>query len=201
MAAKEKKDSINLDLEKNYLASAPIESRRSLLVFLMLFQIVLTVIIFKNREVIDNLHQVLNSVLLSCVCSGIAQTFIQFFKPINYKKLIKFWIWGAINGIMTAYWIDFLLANVENILKRVFCDQLIGTPYFQLIFIVYNCLWENYDIIPTLKQIYFKTIIYSLVVFSIPSFISFKYLPPHLIFPLNCITTLVWTIVLSLLTG
>jgi hypothetical protein len=199
----EKKSTAVLDLERNhYSSSAPkLEKRRSLLLVIVAVQAVLSVFIYKNKEAVDGVHHVINSMLLSVMCSGAAQILIQFIRPFNFKKLLKFWIWGGINGIVSAYWINFLVVQFENLPNRVLVDQSIGSPYFQLLFIVFNCLWEGHDVIPTLKRIYIKTLGLSYLIFPLSSIISFGFLPPNLIFPFNCLVTLIWTVVLSLLTG
>lgn len=145
-----------IDLEKNEIANQVTlinNKSKSLLAFLTVVEFISLIIVVKHREVIDNVHQLLNSVLLGILGATFGQSVIQLFKQVHYSKLVKFFIWGAINGILSSLWIDTLVYKFPDVFTRVMVDQLVGSPFFQLLFIILNCLWENTNISIAMKTV------------------------------------------------
>lgn len=145
-----------LDLEKNELTiqPSPLKPRsKTLLSFITIIEFISLLIVIKHREVIDNVHQLLNSILLGIITATLGQSIIQLFRQVHYDRIGKFFIWGAINGVLSSLWIDCLVYKLPDVLSRVLVDQLVGSPLFQLLFIVLNCLWENTDISIAMKTV------------------------------------------------
>src|SRR5690349_20555719 len=96
------------DLEKN---AHVVEGHRtkSLLIVITFLEILSILILIKHREVIDNVHQMLNSILLGILTAGVAQSIIQLYRHVNYNRLLKFCVWGGINGVLSSLWIDTLV--------------------------------------------------------------------------------------------
>lgn len=190
------------DLEKNEISfQHPIRTRsKSLLLILTILEFIALVVVVHHREVIDNVHQLLNSVLLGIFSAVLGQSIIQLFRQVHYNRLGKFVIWGAVNGALSSLWIDLLIYRFPDVISRVLVDQLVGSPIFQLIFVILNCLFENSNISIAMKTTYITTLKVCYMFWPICSIVSFQFLPPHLIFPFNCFISLIWNVVLSLLT-
>lgn len=203
------------DLEKNvHVVDA--HRTKALLSAIIILEVVAIVILIQNREVIDNVHQMLNSVLLGVLTAGFAQSIIQLFRRVHYGRLFKFCLWGAMNGVMSSVWIDTLVVRLETPLHRILTDQFIGTPIFQTIFIIYNSLWENIDIkgafksvsklhfmhcsqLLTRNQTFWRMLGTSYLIWPVCSIVSFNFLPQHLIFPFTCFVNVIWTLALGLI--
>lgn len=173
---------------------------RLLLLALIVIHVVLLALVVQHREKIDDYHQLLNSVLLGTLTSSFGQSIIQLVKGFNSKRLLKFLIWGWFNGVLSSIWLEYLVLNYTDALHRILFDQLVGSPIFQLIFTVFNAVYENASISNAIRTTYLTTLKASYLVWPFCSIISFNFLPLHLIFPFNCLVTLLWSVILSLLT-
>ncbi|ODV64190.1 Mpv17/PMP22 family protein ASCRUDRAFT_18481, partial [Ascoidea rubescens DSM 1968] len=136
--------------------------------------------------------------LFGSITSTLAQSFNQIYnRKYAYNQLMKFAIWGSINGVLTCMWIDFLVFRFDNIVFRVLVDQSIGSPTFQLIYFLLSCLWDNLEIKKSFKSIFLRGLKYSYFIWPTFSCLSFMILPPEYIFPANCMVNLIWNIILS----
>lgn len=169
-----------------------------LMILITLLESICIFTLIENREIIDNVHRLLNSILLGILTAGLGQSLIQLFRRVYYSRLAKFCIWGAVNGILSSLWIDTLL-KVEPTSLRILVDQSVGTPFFQSAFILFNCAWENTDFLSSFRQTFLKMLGTSYAVWPLCSIISFNFLPPHLIFPFNCFVNVLWTLALGLI--
>jgi hypothetical protein len=140
------------DLEKN---AHVVEGHRtkSLLIVITFLEILSILILIKHREVIDNVHQMLNSILLGILTAGVAQSIIQLYRHVNYNRLLKFCVWGGINGVLSSLWIDTLVLQFEQTPHRIIVDQVVGTPFFQSAFLIFNSVWENHDFYPAFASV------------------------------------------------
>ncbi|KAH3675653.1 hypothetical protein WICMUC_002570 [Wickerhamomyces mucosus] len=188
----------NLNIKNNH----QISRSRSVIYFTILIKLTSIFLLLKNRDLIENVHQLLNSILLGFLTAGLAQTIIQTFRAVNFNKILKFALWGGISGISGSLWIDYLVVEFpknDDIIYRVAVDQLVGAPFFQSLFLIYNCLWEGNNIKIAFHTNFLKTLLMSYLIWPASSVISFGYLPQHFIFPFTCAVGVVWTVILGLL--
>lgn len=141
-----------VDIEKNLEVDIQARSKSTILL-ITFFELACIIFLMHHREYIDSLHQMLNSILMGMFTAGFAQSVIQLYRYVNYHRLAKFYVWGAVNGVISSLWIDYLVYNFPAVSMRVAVDQCIGSPFFQAIFIIYNCIWENLDILPAFKTV------------------------------------------------
>ncbi|OWB64656.1 hypothetical protein B5S31_g5547 [[Candida] boidinii] len=175
------------------------DSLREKFIYAISLQIFICYLIFIYFEKLNELMPLLSSLLLGGVTCCIATSLTQFYhKNYSFIKHLKFFIWGMLNGFLTNHWIQYLCFRIDNKFKRFLIDQSIGALTFQLIFVLYNCIWENS--FHNIKSIYLNSIKYSYFIWPLVSFLSFNYLKEEIIFPLNCFINLIWTVTLSFLT-
>ncbi|GMF55584.1 unnamed protein product [[Candida] boidinii] len=175
------------------------DSLREKFIYAISIQIFICYLIFLYFEKLNELMPLLSSLLLGGVTCCIAASLTQFYhKNYSFIKHVKFFVWGMINGFLTNHWIQFLCFRIDNKFKRFLIDQSIGALTFQLIFVLYNCIWENS--FHNIRTIYLNSIKYSYFIWPLVSFLSFNYLKEEIIFPLNCFINLIWTVTLSFLT-
>lgn len=137
-------------------------------------------------------------VLVGLLSSGVAQLVNQFYKRLwHWLSILRFIVWGSINGVLTSLWIDMLIVQFPNIIVRVLVDQLVGSPCFQLIFLALAAIWDNSDIKTVLRVNYLRSLKLSYLIWPSFSILSFSILPPELIFPCNCLVNLIWNVILS----
>ncbi|ODV87582.1 hypothetical protein CANARDRAFT_26966 [[Candida] arabinofermentans NRRL YB-2248] len=176
----------------------PIRERFSYAIACQLF---LVYLIFLYYEHINLVHPLLAGLLLGGQSSCMAQSLNQYYhKTYSFNKHVKFYIWGTLNGLFTTVWIHILFTYVEHPMYRFLVDQSIGTGLFQFMFVLFNCVWERADLITQLKTTYVSALKYSYMIWPAISFLSFNYLTPEVIFPLNCFCNLIFTFVLAILT-
>ncbi|ODV97055.1 hypothetical protein PACTADRAFT_15555 [Pachysolen tannophilus NRRL Y-2460] len=184
------------DNKKSFIKSY--HSRRNLLA-LILVESLAAVVFFLKYDILVINHRLLGSCLLGSITSILGQTIDQFFKSnFSANKFFKFLLWGAINGLFSELWIDFIFVNArENNVKKILMDQIIGNPTFQLVFIIFSCIWDNNDIKLALRTSYIKTLKLSFFIWPSFSILAFTILPENLVFPMNCILSLIWNVILS----
>ncbi|GMM36552.1 hypothetical protein DASC09_038770 [Saccharomycopsis crataegensis] len=138
-------------------------------------------------------------VIIGSLSSVIAQLINQFYRRhYSLSHVAKFLIWGCINGVLTSLWIDMLFVQFDHTVARVMVDQLIGSPFFQLVFLVLNAIWDNNNDIRTYLRVnYLKSLKLSYLIWPCFSILSFSILPPEFIFPCNCLVNLIWNVILS----
>lgn len=167
---------------------------------LICVEVVSTLSFYIGYDELNYYHNFLGALLLGASTLLLAQTITEVYKStfFSWDKHFKFVIWGFINGVFSKLWIDFILINyAQDNFMKILLDQLLGNPISQLVFVIYNCIWENNDFRMGLQASYWKTMKYSLFVFPVFSAIAFTMLPESYIFPVNCLVTLSWNIVLS----
>lgn len=193
----------SIDLEKNIFQQQPITYSKTPIYFLTLSHIFLIWISITNNERLSKFHPLLNSVALGILTSGLAQSIIQCFKPVHYGKLLKFYTWGAINGILSSMWINYILSTFpekDQVLHRFLTDQIIAAPLFLFVFMSFHCLWEDVDLILSLKTGFVRNLLASYCIWPFASIIGFGgWIDESSIFGFNCFVSLVWTVALGVL--
>lgn len=126
---------------------------------------------------------------------------------------LKFLTWGAINGLLCSYWIEFLLLLFEE--KKIFCvllDQSLGTVIFQTLYSLFVCLWDGEVEVGSESTVdltwnnftkHYATMLWkyiklSYMIWPIISLLSFTILREDWIFPVNCIFSTIFSVVLGM---
>lgn len=169
------------------------------LIITMLIESSISLIVYYNYDKLNFINPMLAPTLLGCISGALAQSINQYFKRKFYlNKIIKFMIWGSINGYFTVAWINILINKIDNLPYRIMIDQLIGVPTFQLIFNVLNTLWDQGELFTeNTRHSYIKSLKYSYCYWPFFSIFSFMLIPQSLMFPCNCLANLLWNIILS----
>ena len=137
----------------------------------------------------------------------------------NLKEHLKFMIWGGLNGLLSSYWIEFVVNLFPNMkLACVLLDQTIGTIIFQTLYSLFICLWDweieslnsvdfttnsNIELtwdsfIDNYSKVLWKYMKLSWMIWPFVSLCCFTLLPETWIFPVNCIFTTVFSVLLGM---
>lgn len=131
------------------------------------------------------------------------------------REHLKFLIWGGINGLFSSYWIDFLVSLFSVKIFCVFLDQTVGTIFFQSLYFLFICLWDGemevdssgkskkvdltWDVFyHNYSSMIWKYMKLSWLVWPWVSIVSFTSLPSEWIFPLNCVFSAIFTVLLGI---
>lgn len=191
----------SLDLErgasKDYMKKFKNACRKKLITAFV-FEISITSgLYFEYRNIGEKFPLVAN-IALGASCGALAQTFAQVFRnSFSIRKIVKFVLWGALNGALTELWVGFLLLHINTPLMRIILDQTLGTPVFQAVFSILNSVWDHGRIVSEIKELYIKSLKWSYLFWPFFSVLQFLFIPSDMIFPANCIASLVWNILLS----
>ncbi|ESX02992.1 hypothetical protein KL918_002235 [Ogataea parapolymorpha] len=176
----------------------PIRERFSYVIALQVF---LLYIIYIYYDHINEYHPLLAGALLGAQTSCLAQSLNQFYqRTISLSKHIKFYVYGIFNGAATTLWIRLLVSKVDTKLMRFVYDQTFGGLMFQFLFILYNCIWERQDLYTHLRTTYIQSLKYYYMMWPFVSYLCFFHMREDLIFPLNCLSSLIFTLLLTLIT-
>lgn len=168
------------------------------LILNLIWESCLSITIYYNYNNLAEWHRLLAPAFLGAATAMLAQSFNQFYrKKLNYSKILKFLIWGIINGCFTNLWIDLLVFRFENLAYRVLVDQMVGAPFFQLIFNILSNLWDYGEISTNFKVIYLRSLKYSYCFWPFFSIASFIFIPQQFLFHCNCLANLFWSLILS----
>lgn len=159
-----------------------------------------SVIIYSTYTRLVLYYLFLAPTLLGASTAALAQSMNQLYKGrLSNSRLLKFVLWGCINGCFTALWIDTLVARVESVFYRILIDQLVGAPSFQLIFHLLGKVWdvaEPGQPSPSIST-FLMALSYSYCYWPFVSIAMFVFIPPPLMFISNCIANLIWNVILS----
>lgn len=189
--------------DEKELLSRPSKQRhqRILLVLIITAVVFLFHLVYYYESLAVSYNPNLIKVFIGSLSAVLAQLINQFYKKIyNVSHIVKFFVWGSINGVLTSLWIEMLLEYFPNLIFRVLFDQLVGSPLFQLVYLVLGSLWDNHDVATNLRVHYFRSLKLSYLIWPSFSILSFSILPVELIFPCNCLVSLIWNVILSFLT-
>ncbi|QWU89088.1 hypothetical protein CA3LBN_003411 [Candidozyma haemuli] len=175
------------------------QNRRKIWLHILL-ETIASVVIYSSYTKLVSLYSFLAPTLLGASTAALAQSMNQLYKGrLSVSKLLKFLIWGCINGCFTALWIDTLVARVDSVFYRILIDQLIGAPSFQLTFHLLGKVWDVAE--PGHPSPSFSTFITALSIsycyWPFVSIAMFVFIPPSLMFISNCVANLIWNMILS----
>ncbi|CAN6668739.1 hypothetical protein TRVA0_041S00100 [Trichomonascus vanleenenianus] len=167
-------------------------------VSIQLTLVALCVFFFDN---IYNASSVGASAVASSALAGLSQGLLQFFieKRLQPASLLKFYVWGVVNGIWTKFWTDQLNSSFTSAGPKIFWDQFVGNPISIFLFISYSAYWDGHNVDRYLGLNYMKTLKASYVIWPLASAITFCLLPVEFIVPFNGVVNLIWTTILGLL--
>ncbi|ODV81873.1 uncharacterized protein CANTADRAFT_127621 [Suhomyces tanzawaensis NRRL Y-17324] len=168
------------------------------LLLLLLVETVISLVVYYNYEHIGSLYTLLAPTLLGASTAALAQTLNQYQKKkLSINRILKFIVWGSINGYFTVLWIDMLIFQFDNLFYRIAVDQLVGAPTFQLFFTILNSLWDHGELTKKTRIAYMISLRYSYCFWPFFSVASFMLIPQSMMFPCNCLANLIWNIILS----
>lgn len=168
------------------------------LIIALVIESTIALTIYYNYDYLNLFHPMLAPTLLGCSSGALAQSINQYFKRKFYlNKIVKFMIWGCINGYFTVAWINILVTRIDNLPARIIIDQLVGSPSFQLIFNILNTLWDQGELYTSSTgHSFVKSLKYSYCYWPFFSILLFMLIPQSLMFPCNCLANLLWNIIL-----
>lgn len=184
---------------KNYhIHPAPTHIIRKL-VFAIIIETISLCITYYEYDGIALIHPMLAPTLLGCVSGALAQSTNQYLKKkFTVNKIIKFMVWGSINGFFTSAWINILVTRIDNMFYRIIIDQTVGAVSFQLIFNILNSLWDQGEVFSsTTWASFLKSLKYSYCFWPFFSILLFMFIPQSMMFPSNCLANLFWNLILS----
>ncbi|PSK39355.1 hypothetical protein C7M61_001965 [Candidozyma pseudohaemuli] len=175
------------------------QNRRKIWLHILL-ETIASVVIYSSYTKLVLLYLFLAPTLLGASTAALAQSMNQLYKGrLSVSKLLKFLIWGCINGCFTALWIDTLVARVDSVFYRILIDQLIGAPSFQLTFHLLGKVWDVAE--PGHPSPSFSTFLTALSIsycyWPFVSIAMFVFIPQLLMFISNCVANLIWNMILS----
>lgn len=173
--------------------------RRRLLLNLVAAATLSMTIYYNYQTIITQLHPLAAPAMLGTTSAAFAQSLNQYIKKkLDYNRVMKFMVWGSINGTLTVLWIDVLITRVDSVVYRILVDQAIGAPAFQATFSVLNSIWETGELVSnTAKSSFLRSLRYSYCYWPIFSVCLFLFVPPNMMFPANCLANLLWNLILS----
>lgn len=177
--------------------SSPSGQRPKLLALLAV-ETLLAYFVYTNYDKLNTLHPLLGPIILGACTAALAQTFNQYIKhQLIFHRIAKFITWGALNGLFTALWIEFVFDCTDVTVYRVLIDQGVGAPGFQLLFNLLNSFWEHGEVTTKTRNAFFRSLRWSYCFWPAFLVLAFGFLDPQLVFPANCVATLVWNLILS----
>lgn len=178
-----------------------ISSKRKHL-FVVIVEAIIAVFIYYQYDYISTFHSSLIAPsLLGSFTAALAQSINQYAKhKFSVNKIVKFLVWGSINGCFTVLWIDVLITQTDNVMYRVLADQLVAAPLFQLVFNILNALWDHGELNGHMNG-YFHSLKYSYCFWPFFLVASFVFVPKEFMFPANCAANLIWNLILSKITA
>lgn len=139
--------------------------------------------------------------LVSAAMSGLSQGLLQLLtNKVDFASVLKFDVWGVINGVWTRFWTEQLFNRYERAPMKILWDQLLGNPLGVLIFTSLSAFWEGYDVDLYLQKNYLPALKISLLVWPLASVAQFLVVPQKYIVLFNTVINFAWTVILGLLT-
>ncbi|WPK27088.1 hypothetical protein PUMCH_004461 [Australozyma saopauloensis] len=180
-------------LEKQYGKTLPL-----IAYVILVIELVAGAQVLYHYEGILKAYPNLGPTLLGAISAVLAQSITQMFKKKHSNnKLFKFICWGALNGMVSTIWIDFLVNSMDSVVLQVALDQSIGAPFFQLLFTLLSMAWDNETASgPSPKAVYFKSLRYSFCFWPFMSVAMFCFVPDNMMFFFNCFVNFVWNMIL-----
>lgn len=165
---------------------------------LVLIELIAGFQVLYQYEGILKMYPNLGPTLLGAISAVLAQSVTQIAKKKHStNKLLKFVCWGALNGMFSTIWIDYLVNNTESVVLQVAIDQSIGAPLFQLLFTLLLMVWDTETASgPSARAVYFRSLRYSFCFWPFMSIAMFCFVPDNMMFLFNCFVNFVWNMIL-----
>lgn len=166
--------------------------------FFILVELIAGIQVLYQYEGILKMYPNLGPTLLGAISAVLAQSLTQVIKgKHSFNKLVKFVCWGALNGLFSTVWIDYLVKSVDSVVLQVAIDQSIGAPLFQLLFTLLSMVWDSETASgPSPRAVYFKSLRYSFCFWPFMSIAMFCFIPENMMFFFNCFVNFVWNLIL-----
>lgn len=130
---------------------------------------------------------------------GLSESLVQLYtRKCSLAGIVKFQVWGALNGIWTRCWTE-KLHELETPLFMVFLDQLIGNPLSVFFFTGLSAFWQGYDVDLYVKKNYVPTLKASLFIWPLASALQFTVIPESHIVLFNVVVGFLWVLILGVL--
>lgn len=136
----------------------------------------------------------------------------------SVRDHLKHLTWGGLNGLLSSYWIELVITLFPS--KKYACvllDQTVGTVIFQTLYTLFICVWDaEIEVSPSTSatrttaeltgesfaqhygHMLWKYMKISWLMWPFVSVVSFTLLPPGWIFPVNCVSATVFTVLLGM---
>lgn len=161
-----------------------------------------TCLVCANYVQLALVYRQLAPTCLGAATAALAQSLNQLLKyKLSNSRLLKFIVWGCINGYFTALWLDVLVAQLDTVAARVVLDQTVGAPLFQFTFTMLSTLWDGETFAgPVIRATFLRSLRYSYCFWPFVSVAMFTVVPPERMVICNCAANFIWNVVLSRLT-
>lgn len=138
--------------------------------------------------------------LAGALLCGLSQSLLQVLTNKHYPStILRFQVWGALNGVWTHFWAGQLIEKFEYQPFRVLWDQAFGNPFGIFAFTSFTAFWEGYDVDLYLQKHYVNTLKMSWFIWPLASVIQFYLIPQKYVTLFNITMNFGWTVVLGLL--
>lgn len=163
-------------------------------------QIGLSVLVFWFYDALYNRSPAGCAALVSMSLCATSQLLVQLFtNRFDLSRLVKFYVWGAQNGIWTRFWTEQLTNKLEWTITKVLWDQIYGNSMGIFMYISLSGYWEGYNLTLYLQENYWNSLKASWLVWPVASLVQFYVVPHRYIALFNTAVNFVWTIVLGLI--
>lgn len=165
-------------------------------------EFVTTLVFLYSYDYLISIHRQFGPACLGAATAALAQSLNQLWKyKVSDSRLLKFVVWGLINGYFTALWLDVLVVQIPNPVLRIVLDQTVGAPLFQLTFTVLSSMWDG-DLMPApqVRATFLRSLRYSYCYWPFVSMALFTLVPQNRMVFFNCLANFIWNVILSRLT-
>lgn len=168
----------------------------------VVFETFVTLTVYFNYDYLTTIYRQLGPACMGAATAALAQSLNQLMKyKFSDSRLLKFIVWGAINGLFTALWLEVLVVQVPSPIFRIIIDQTVGAPLFQLTFTILSNMWDgDSQLTPAVQAAFIRSLRYSYCYWPFISTAMFTLVPPERMVICNCVANFIWNVILSRLT-
>jgi len=192
-----------MDIELDVLEKRIRKPRRPqfLVMAIALLQLALCFLFFSQYDKLYSKSSSGTAGLVGAAMSGLSQALLELLtKKYDYGKIVKFQVWGVINGVWTRFWTEQLTTRFQMWPAKVALDQTLGNPLSVFAFTSLSAFWEGYDVDLYLQKNYMSSLKASLLIWPLASVLQFIVIPKQYIVLFNTFVNFAWMITLGLLT-
>lgn len=166
----------------------------------LIFQICVCAALFWFYDNMYNCSPMGCAAVVSMALSGTSQLVVQLLtNSVDISRLIKFYVWGALNGMWTRFWTEQLTIRFQLTVVKILWDQIYGNPMGIFMFLSLSGYWEGADVTAYLQRNYWSSLKASWFVWPAASVAQFLIVPHRYIALFNTAVNFMWTIVLGLI--